>query len=116
MFCQVVITMMTFITDTPHSCGIVEEDSAGIVQAFHEKVDSPPGNHANGAIYIFDQEVLSFLKSIKSNLVDISTEVLPNFIGRINTFHNSDYLRDIGTQESLHQAEQDIIKYIKLKK
>src|SRR5436305_13696014 len=41
--CSVAITMMTFETDAPQTCGIVEEDSRGIVVAYHEKVANPPG-------------------------------------------------------------------------
>ena len=35
------MTMMTFRTDDPSSCGIVEVDENGIVIGFHEKVKTP---------------------------------------------------------------------------
>ena len=101
------ITMMTFRTDNPQSCGIVEEDSSGIVQAFHEKVETPPGNYANGAIYIFDNEVLSELMKMVNYKLDLSTEVLPLFLGKINTYFNDDYLLDIGSPEALERASRD---------
>jgi mannose-1-phosphate guanylyltransferase len=44
------ITMMTFETDAPKSCGIVELDDRGLVMGFHEKVPNPPGTLANGAV------------------------------------------------------------------
>src|SRR4029079_7105154 len=50
------ITMMTFDTDAPPTFGTVEEDAQGRVRAFHEKVARPPGNRANGAVYIFEPE------------------------------------------------------------
>ena len=99
------ITMMTFKTDSPSSCGIVEVDGAGVVQGFHEKVDNPPGDLANAAVYIFEPTVFHFLDLLRKDVIDISTEVLPNFIGRIQTFHNTDYHRDIGTPESLALAQ-----------
>lgn len=102
------ITMMTFSTDTPQSCGIVEEDENGIVVEFHEKVEAPPGNHANGAVYIFEPSVIEFIEGLGRPTVDISTEVLPNFLGRIQTFYNDVYLRDIGTVESLRLAEKEL--------
>lgn len=102
----VAMSMMTFETDTPKSCGIVEEDTNGIVTAFHEKVENPPGNKANGAIYIFEPEVVEFIKSIDQNFIDLSIDVIPYFIGRIGAYHNSHYLRDIGTIESLKKAEE----------
>lgn len=101
------ITMMTFETDTPQSCGIVELDGAGVVQQFHEKVANPPGNMANGAVYIFEPGVCDFIKSRGKTFVDISTEVLPAYLGRIVVYPNTVYHRDIGTYESLAKAEQD---------
>jgi len=99
------ITMMTFKTDAPQSCGIVELNSRGVVQLFHEKVDNPPGDLANAAVYIFEPTVIDFLTSLGRDIVDISTEVLPAYLGRIQTFLNDDYHRDIGTPESLALAE-----------
>jgi len=102
------MTLMTFTTDSPKSCGIVDEDENGVVQAFHEKVENPPGNHANGATYILDQTLLSFIKNIEQNFIDMSTEVIPHFIGKMNTYHNDRYLRDIGTPGMLARAEKDL--------
>lgn len=103
------LTMMTFGTDDPSSCGIVELDDFGVVQAFHEKVENPPGNIANAAVYIMEPQVVDFIASLDKSVCDISTEVLPHFIGRIQTFHNSDYHRDIGTIESLARAEKEFL-------
>jgi mannose-1-phosphate guanylyltransferase len=101
------ITMMTFRTDAPESCGIVEEDERGIVIAFHEKVANPPGTLANAAVYIFEPPVFRLLESLHKEVIDLSTEVIPNFVGRMCTYHNSDFLRDIGTLESLRKAERE---------
>lgn len=101
------MTMMTFDTDTPRSCGIVERDSSGLVRRLHEKVPDPPGTRANAAVYILEPEVVDFMASLGKEFVDFSTEVLPAFLGRIATFHNSDYHRDIGTPESLRKAEDE---------
>jgi len=99
------ITMMTFKTDAPQSCGIVELDFMGVVQQFHEKVEKPPGKLANAAVYIFEPSVINFLTALRSEVIDISTEVLPAYLGRIQTFLNEDYHRDIGTPESLALAD-----------
>lgn len=101
------ITMMTFESDDPRSCGIVEEDESSVVTAFHEKVEHPPGNHANAAVYIFEPSVIDFLAALGKEVIDLSTEVIPQYIGRIATFHNSGYHRDIGNPESLRLAEQE---------
>lgn len=103
------ITMMTFDTDAPQTCGIVEEDAAGVVVAFHEKVANPPGNHANAAVYILEPSVIDFIASLGKDFVDLSTEVIPAYVGRMTTFHNSDYHRDIGNPESLALAQREFI-------
>ena len=101
------ITMMTFETDRPQSCGIVELGNRGVVTAFHEKVVNPPSSLANAAAYIFEPTVIDFLTLLGKRVIDLSTEVLPHFLGRIATFHNSVYHRDIGTLESLRLAEAE---------
>jgi len=101
------ITMMTFEAQTPESCGIVELDQDNVVMAFHEKVKNPPSNLANGAVYILEPSIFDFLESLGKETIDFSTEVLPCYLGRIFTFHNDQYHRDIGTMESYSKANQD---------
>jgi len=104
------MTMMTYVTSTPESCGIVELDAQGVVVAFHEKVKDPPGNLANGAVYILEPSVFDFLESLGKEVIDFSTEVLPHYMGRIDTFHNDVYHRDIGVIESYEQALIDVVQ------
>jgi len=101
------ITMMTFTTDSPQSSGIVETGDLSLVRQFHEKVKNPPGDRANAAVYIMEPEVLDFLASLGKRVIDLSNEVIPRFLGRIATFHNSDYHRDIGSEQSLRAAERE---------
>lgn len=103
------ITMMTFTTPTPESCGIVELDTAGVVRSFHEKIDNPPGNLANGAVYILEPSVVDYLVSLGKEEIDFSTEVLPQYLGRIFTFHNGIYHRDIGTMASYLAAQGEYV-------
>jgi mannose-1-phosphate guanylyltransferase len=98
------MTMMTFKTPTPHTCGIIETDDKGCVQAFHEKVVNPPGDIANGAVYIMEPSIFNYLESLNKEFIDFSTEVIPDYMGRINTFYNNVYHRDIGTIESYEMA------------
>lgn len=99
------LTMLTFTTPRPSSCGIVEIDSDGVVVGFHEKVVDPPGNRANGALYVFDQPFLDWLLINHPNVSDFSTEVLPHCLGRIYTWHTDLPYIDIGTPEALAKAE-----------
>lgn len=95
-----VMTMMTFRTDTPSSCGIVELDERGVVVGFHEKVASPPGNLANGAIYILSRDFIEVLVTEYAAVVDFSTEILPRFSGCIFTYETAKVFMDIGTPDA----------------
>lgn len=98
------LTMLTFNSPNPESCGVVEISEKGIVTNFHEKVKYPPSNRANGAIYIFGQEFLDWLSQYANNCSDFSTEILPKLIGRISTWHTLDPYIDIGTPSALAKA------------
>ena len=104
---QCEITMMTFDTDAPESCGIVELDEDGVVKAFHEKKCDPPGYLANGAVYILEPSILEHLASLGKETIDFSTEVLPQYLSRIHTFKNDQYHRDIGTVRAYQKALQE---------
>ncbi|MFA5158893.1 MAG: nucleotidyltransferase family protein [Candidatus Omnitrophota bacterium] len=101
------MTMMTFNTPDPKSCGIVVLDDRGVACSFYEKVPDPPGNLANGAVYILEPSVFEFLERLGKEVIDFSTEVLPHYMGRIFTFHNDVYHRDIGTMESYEAANRE---------
>ena len=105
-YCQ--LTMLTFRTNTPSSCGIVEIDDQQVVQAFHEKLAEPPGNRANGALYAFEQDFLDRLSLMKPIPSDFSTQVIPKFLGRIQSWHTNQEYLDIGTPESLTLAQQQL--------
>ena len=100
------ITMMTFETRSPETCGIVELNEKNIVINFHEKVLNAPGNNANAAIYLIEKEVIDWIDSHPQKK-DFSTEVIPHFMGRIATWHNDFTHRDIGTIKDLQLAQND---------
>ena len=99
------LTMLTFVTDTPSTCGIVETDETGRLLNFHEKVDNPPGNEANGAIYAFDQNLLDQIKKSGSLPNDFSTDVLPTLLGKIQTWKTNQAYIDIGHPIALEKAQ-----------
>ena len=107
-----IMTMMLFKTDTPESCGIVELDNTGIVQNFYEKIKNPPSNLANGAVYICEYSILEFLTSLNKKEIDFSLEVIPNYLGYINTYLNNTYHRDIGTVESYALSQIEILNHL----
>ena len=101
-----VMTMMTFECPQPSSCGIVELDEEGVVIGFHEKVEYPPGNLANAAVYILEPEVLEWIAQ-NTHSSDFSLDVLPHFVGRIATWNNDSIHKDIGTVQMLLEAQHD---------
>ncbi|RTY38352.1 nucleotidyltransferase family protein [Chlorobium phaeovibrioides] len=106
-----VMTMMTFTTDTPESCGIIEQDGGGVVVGYQEKPSHPKSTHANAAVYILEPEVVKWVVE-RPDVSDFSTQVIPHFIGRIATWHNDGIHRDIGTPESLAVAQRDKVSRI----
>lgn len=100
------MTMMTFRTNDPSSCGIVELDDHGVVVGFYEKIANPPTNLANGAVYILSAELLGRLADDLYTVTDFSTQVLNRFIGQIFTYETNSVFLDIGTPENYAQANK----------
>ena len=103
---ECLMTMMTFRTDAPSSCGIVELDDRGVVIGFHEKVAKPPGNLANGAVYILSAELLKRMGTDLHAMKDFSTEVLNRFVGRIYSYETLEAFLDVGTPENYRKANK----------
>jgi len=98
------MTMLTFKTLDPKSCGIVEVDSQGIVKSFHEKVENPKTNLANGAIYIFNYKLIDWIVNQLPECTDFSCDVIPMLINKINTWNVDKFFIDIGNPHSLKIA------------
>ena len=109
--------MMTFRTDTPSSCGIVEVLGDGIVNQFYEKVSNPPGDLASGAVFLISSNVVQFVKKQKLKVFDFSKDIIPQYLGKIISWENTIYHRDIGTPESYQQCLSDWknLKNVKVK-
>ncbi|BDA83933.1 mannose-1-phosphate guanylyltransferase [Aureimonas sp. SA4125] len=103
------ITMLAFRTDVPKTCGILGLDCENVVTSFHEKVENPPGNLANAAVYLCEPEVVRLIRSLRRPVVDFSTEVIPAFMGRILAVETNGYHRDIGSPEALALAEREFV-------
>lgn len=100
----ILVTMMTFETSTPQTCGILEISDDGVIQSMHEKVENPPGNTANAAVYIVEPAVFEIPKFKRNPPSDFSTEVIPELMGTIKAWQNSGIHEDIGTPESYRKA------------
>jgi mannose-1-phosphate guanylyltransferase len=102
------MTMMTFRTDDPSSCGIVETDKQNVLIGFHEKVKNPPTNLANCAVYLLSSEFIKIIVENYRFATDFSTEILPYFIGKIFTYEIKDFFIDIGNITSYNKANKII--------
>ncbi len=102
---QCLLTMLTFNCDNPKNAGIIEKDSNDILVAFHEKVENPPNNCANAAIYVFDAEFIEWIKKLNFKPYDFSVDIIPLLLGKIFTYHTDEVYLDIGTPSSLKFAQ-----------
>jgi mannose-1-phosphate guanylyltransferase len=98
------MTLLAFHTATPRSCGILELDNERRVIGFHEKVADPPGNLANGAVYVFAPEVIERIAALGRPVVDLSTEIIPGLLPHVLAVEHKGFLVDIGTPEALAHA------------
>ncbi len=105
-----ILTMLTFNSPNPSSSGIVEIDKKGLLTRFHEKIQNPPSNRANAAIYVFEKNFFDSLENPLSNYYDFSLDIIPDFIGKIQTFHTDKPFIDIGTPETLELAKNTFKK------
>ena len=82
--------MMTFESDDPSSCGIVQTDAQGVVTVMHEKVQNPPGRLANAATFLFSPRVFEIIGKLEPRAVfDISEDIIPSLYGRLATYKNT---------------------------
>ena len=102
---KTLITMMTFESNRPETCGIVELDKDGVVIKFHEKKPNPPSKRANAAIYILEPEVLDWICN-NPCAYDFSLDVIPYFLGKIATWNNNNVNIDIGSISALKEAQK----------
>ena len=72
----------------------------------YANVQPHSGSQANAAVYLLEPEVIQWIAQ-HSEVSDFSTEVLPNYLGKIATWHNTQIHRDIGTLATLQQAQLD---------
>tara|TARA_A100001388_G_C28763612_1_gene499295 strand:- start:1055 stop:1780 length:726 start_codon:yes stop_codon:yes gene_type:complete len=101
-----IISMITFKTDYPRECGIVEVDKDNILIDYHEKVENPPTNIANGAIFAFDDSFIDYFLSLPNRYTNFCADIVPKLKGRIQTYFTNCFFIDIGTPRSLKLARE----------
>lgn len=98
---RTVMTMLAFHTDTPETCGILETDAEGVLQAMWEKSKDYHGTLANAAVYMFSPELVREIRGA----FDFSLDVIPKYFGRIQVVTTSSIHIDIGNPEALARAQ-----------
>ena len=99
------MTMALFRTPYPEKCGIATVAQDGLITEFIEKPSNPASNLANAGIYVLSQEAWHEIADM--DVFDFGFDVIPKFVGRMHGYLHDSYHRDIGTHESLTQAEAD---------
>ena len=92
---NILATMMAFKADNPSSCGILELNN-NILINFFEKDLNATGNLANGAVFIMNTKIIEIIHNLKNKQPDISVDLIPQLLGKINIFENTDTHIDIG--------------------
>ncbi len=104
-----ILTMGLFHAPAPSACGIAELDSEQKIVAFTEKPKNPSGNLANGGIYVASNEIFSFFpESVPDgSILDFGFHILPKLAGHMYGYEILDYLKDIGTIDTLEAARKE---------
>lgn len=92
--------------------GIIEKDDSDQLISFTEKPDNPQNNLVSMGIYIFKRSVLKSLLFSEKELLDFGHDIIPEALSKghkIIVYEHKKYWRDVGTIESLYQANMDML-------
>ncbi len=95
--------------------GVLTVDKDGFVERFEEKPKDPAGDYASMGIYLFNRDILE--KILADGLdedFDFGNDIIPKALAEgysiaAHTFKG--YFRDVGTIESLYDANMDLIDH-----
>lgn len=97
--------------------GIMNTDKDGSIYEFDEKPENPKSNLASMGVYIFDWKTLKkYFNDIKengANYDDFGKDLIPKMLEdqvNIYAYPYKGYWRDVGTVQSLWEANMDLIK------
>ncbi|WP_375168477.1 glucose-1-phosphate adenylyltransferase [Sneathia vaginalis] len=94
--------------------GILGTDETNRITSFEEKPSKPKSNLASMGIYIFNTEILlDYLLASKQVELDFGKDIIPEMLKnneKVYAHYFEGYWMDIGTYESYHEANLDLIK------
>ena len=108
-----ILTMATFHTTSPELCGTVLTDDEGIVIDFFEKTAGTRSFRANAAIYVVSAESKMIFLRLSPPENDISLNVIPKLLGKIQEHFLPGYFIDIGSPTGLAAAESSYLRISK---
>ena len=103
---SILLTTGTFEIQLPENFGTFELDSNMVITNFYEKDKDSPFRIANSGIYIMKPKVIETLMQLSETEVDISRDLLPRLIGRMQAYPLKGYFIDIGTPGELERARK----------
>jgi len=96
--------------------GIINTNGDDIITGFEEKPQKPKSNLASMGVYVFNREILKNHLYVSSNdpdsSMDIGRDIIPQmlyFREKINVYRFSGYWRDVGSIDSLWEANMDLL-------
>jgi glucose-1-phosphate adenylyltransferase len=97
--------------------GIMNTDETGAITQFEEKPKKPKSNTASMGVYVFTWEKLRYYlqkdEENKSSSHDFGKDVIPAMLAggeSVYAYKFKGYWKDVGTVESLWQANMDLVK------
>ena len=100
---RTLLSLALFHTETPSTCGIVEQiDANGLIRIFVEKPPMPKSDLASAAIFLMSPEV--FADFPDDETIDFSKEVLLKYQNRMYGFDWGRFNIYVGTPESYRPA------------
>lgn len=101
-----IMTMATFNTTSPELCGTVLTNDDGIVVDFFEKTLQTVSLRANAAIFVISSEAKVFFGGLSPLENDISLNVIPMLLGKIQEHFLPGNFIDIGSPAGLKRAQK----------
>jgi len=99
-----VLTMLSFRTLSPQSCGIIKVNKKGTIISYEEKPLNSNSNLANGAVFIISPEFQNEIRLMKVSGDDFCKDIIPKFKGKMNAYETKNFFIDVGSIKTYLEA------------
>ncbi len=108
-----IATIASYFEPNPSSKGIIIFDKNNRIEQFIEKPrpEQIVSNIANGGIYVYNKAILSYVRGLKKDPVDIGKDLFPALVAageNMYIYPMKEFLLDIGTMEGYDKANNII--------